>query len=365
MLSQFDFDAPVYKTLIGGLSAIDLPRLNVLSLEEATLFIKAYGFDIDTDSEKLWYFHRRAAVFLNEKLGYDLAQIPDEVKDRKELQDLRRLLLWASSLQPEEKNLQRWSCAFLRIIHVFIHSESDLFSFYSEEIQKQILSPIQDCIVHDGTTGSTFLKRPNGDEPGIPLVRFESKPFKTSASTVIKLLAKPDALAMNIYDKLGVRFVTQTVFDAFRVVQFLLEQHLVSFPHVLPEQSSNNLYPVDLFLEVCREVNSAGLKLSPEDVNIRMIEKMQSAQENSKLNLLRKENSFSGAKHKFIKFISRRMILTKSEKKEQGIQFFYPFEVQVMDEASYLEVMQGPSDHQSYKERQIQAARSRLLPDGL
>jgi uncharacterized protein (TIGR04562 family) len=170
---------------------------------------------------------------------------------------------------------------------------------------------------------------------------------------------------MNIYDKLGVRFVTHTVFDAFRVVQFLLEQHLVSFPHVLPEQSSNNLYPVDLFLEVCREVNSADLKLSPEDVNIRMIEKMQSAQENSNLNLLRKENSFSGAKHKFIKFISRRMIMTKSEKKEKGIQFFYPFEVQVMDEASYIEAMQGPSDHQSYKERQIQAARSRLLPDGL
>ena len=66
-----NFSPENFKSVIGGLSAIDLPRLALSSLEEATAFIKVYGFDYDDphDQDRLWYFHRRALGFLVEELG--------------------------------------------------------------------------------------------------------------------------------------------------------------------------------------------------------------------------------------------------------------------------------------------------------
>ncbi len=127
---------------------------------------------------------------------------------------------------------------------------------FSEEIQSQILTPFQACIRFDGTTHHTVLQSPNEESShAIELMGFEVKPFKTSSSTVIKLLAKPDALAMKIFDKLGVRFVTATFLTLFQVVRFLIRQNVISFPHIMPDQSSNNLYPVDLFMKVCDDLS--------------------------------------------------------------------------------------------------------------
>ena len=165
MSKHFAFDKTALNTLVGGRSVIDSPNLNIQTLEEASSFVSSYGFDLEhpNELEKLWYYHRRALVLLTETLGFALEDIHEELRDRKKLEDLRKLLLWASSSQVQEKNLQRWSCAFLRVIHVFVHAENDLFSTFSEEIQKQILGSFQSCIFHDGTTGSTYLKSEKSD----------------------------------------------------------------------------------------------------------------------------------------------------------------------------------------------------------
>jgi uncharacterized protein (TIGR04562 family) len=63
-------------------------------------------------------------------------------------------------------------------------------------------------------------------------------------------LAKPEEVAFGLLDKIGVRFVTQRLIDVFRVMQFLVRNHVVSYPHVVPSQSNNTIFPVDLFLEV-------------------------------------------------------------------------------------------------------------------
>jgi uncharacterized protein (TIGR04552 family) len=278
MPQKFSFDLDMLNSVAGGRSAIDTPRLNIKSLEQATSFIQSYGFDYSNleDQEKIWYYHRRALVLIVEKLGFDLQEIPELLRERKALGDIRRLLLLASSGEGSERSLQRWSCAILRCMHVYVHAENDLFSSFSEEIQSQILTPFQKAIYHDGTTHKANLKSLSveGRTP-VELLGFEVKPFKTSSSTVIKLLAKPDALALKIFDKVGVRFVTRSLFDSFQVIRFLVEENIMSFPHIMPDQSSNNLYPVELFVSVCQELKATGNTYSDLELKLILDEKLR------------------------------------------------------------------------------------------
>lgn len=351
-------------SVAGGRSAIDTPRLNVQSLEQAASFIQCYGFDLSNpqDLEKIWYYHRRALVLIVEKLGFDIHEVPELLRERKNLGDIRRLLLLASSAEESERRLQRWSCAILRCMHVYVHAENDLFSSFSEEIQSQILTPFQKAIYHDGTTHKAYLKshREGGLDP-VELLGFEVKPFKTSSSTVIKLLAKPDALAMKIFDKLGVRFVTRSLFDSFQVIRFLVEENIMSFPHIMPDQSSNNLYPVDMFLSVCKDLMESGKSYSEQELRQVFEERLRT--DGGEAQFFRKENFFSGADYRFIKFITRKLIHIQPVGGKESFSFFYPFEVQIMDQSAHQAILSGPSEHEAYKERQRLAARKRLFSE--
>ncbi|MBS1970289.1 MAG: TIGR04552 family protein [Bdellovibrionales bacterium] len=364
MPKKFLFDSDMLHSVAGGRSAIDTPRLNIKSLEQATSFIQCYGFDFSNpqDVERIWYYHRRALVLITDKLGFELQEVPELLRERKTLGDIRRLLLLASSHEDSEKRLQRWSCAILRCMHVYVHAENDLFSSFSEEIQSQILTPFQKAIYHDGTTHKAYLKsqREDGQQP-VELLGFEVKPFKTSSSTVIKLLAKPDALAMKIFDKLGVRFVTRSLFDSFQVIRFLVEENIMSFPHIMPDQSSNNLYPVDVFLQVCEELYKTGKDYT--ELELKQIFEERLANVGGDAQLFRKENFFSGADYRFIKFITRKLIHVQPVGGKESFSFFYPFEVQIMDQSAHQAILSGPSEHEAYKERQRLAARKRLFSE--
>lgn len=370
MNHRFDFDATMMTSVAGGKSVIDLPRLALQTEAQAGAFIEAYGFRLDDPKHlnQLWYFYRRALVLIEERLGFNIEEIPEVLRDRKNFEDPRKLLLWASSANPDERELQRWSCAILRAVHVFVHAENNLFSSFSEEIQKQILTPFQERIFTEGTTGTVYLKAPEAahdaphvGEDEIALAGFEIKPFKTSASTVIKLLAKSDAVAMNVLDKLGMRFVTRSVFDTFRVIRFLMEHNLLSFPHIMPDQSTNNLYPAEFFCEVVAEIGRERPRLSDDELEAELRRRLDFAGAN--LPMLRKENSFSGEDYRFIKFIARKLVRVPVGDAREEFSFFFPYEVQILDAASMERHQAGPSDHQKYKDRQRHAARKRLMPD--
>lgn len=355
---DFSFDPDILQSVAGGRSALEMRRLHILNLEAANAFLKSYGFDIhlEADRRTLWHHHRRALVLMTEKLVFKESEIPAEVRDPKVLEDIRLLLLYAS--RDSSDPLQKWACAILRCMHVFVHTESDLFSFFSEEIQKQILSPFEKTISH--AEKGIALKGSVRTDNVIGLMDFQVKPFKTSSSTVIKLLARPDALAMRIYDKIGVRFVTKSLFDSFQVIRFLVRENLISFPHIMPDQSSNNLYPVELFLKVCDELEKIKLKQDDEIESYFNSKLFKSGADK----LFRKTNEQSAIDFKFIKFISRKLIRIHPQGAKEEFSFFYPFEVQVMDQKSFDKAVSGPTEHQAYKERQRLAARGRLFPDG-
>lgn len=366
MAERFIYNESILNAVVGGHSSLDIPRLHIHSLEAASAFISGYGFEITNTQhvEKLWDYHRRALVFMQDKLKISLSELPPELAERRELGDIRKLLVYASNVSFEQKIYQKWACAILRCMHVFVHAESDLFSVFTEQIQAQIIHPIEAAVKYDGVRHKPYLQSiTEGQQEQIDLVEFEAKPFKTSSSTAVKLLAKKDALAMKIFDKLGVRFITESLFDTFQVVRFLVRENIISFPHIMSDQSSNNLYPVDEFLKVCADLAQRLDTLDSNSIQKAFDEHLKTLYGSEKF--FRKENIFSGNDYRFIKFICRKLIRIPNVQGGGELSFFFPFEVQILDQHSHESHATGDSSHLAYKERQREAARRRLFPEGL
>ncbi|MES2964123.1 MAG: TIGR04552 family protein [Bdellovibrionota bacterium] len=365
--SPFHYDRQVLDCVIGGVSTIDIRMLHIQSEEEAVLFVQAYGYDLSNPDhlEQLWATHRRAVSLIEEQLLEPGEQIPNELRDPEGLGKLTNLLLAASSRAGKDREMQRWACAILRVMHVFVHSRHDLFGAFRDEIQAQILKPLQDAIVADDIAGSMMLA-PNAVGGAIHLHKFEIKPFKTTASSVIKLLARPERVALTILDKLGVRLVTRSLYDSFRVVRYLVESNLVSFPHIMPDQSANTLFPLNLFMETMGNLEGERLKgreITQDEIQEALARRLSEAESAQAAQYLEKPNQFSGSEYRFLKFINRKLISVPIGDGEQrrAFRFFYPYEIQVMDQETYARNLMGPMAHDEYKARQRKRARDRVM----
>lgn len=354
MSKEYDFDKDVFSTILAGLSAIDVPRLDIHTLEEAHHFLVQYGYDVrsEQDVEDMWRLHARAKKFLELKLLESEEKIPSILAKKNELKDIGYLLIYASS-EPKPQSLQQWSCALLRIMHILVHLENDLFRYYYKDIQDQIINPFMHYI-EESSEGVPYLKSSRTGQ-SIELVKFTPKSFKSVNSSIVKLLVKPEAVAFQILDKVGVRIITKSLFDVFRVLRFFTEESLVSFPHLIPDQSNNTIFPLNVFLNVMEDLKGHEL-YSEEEVDKLLNERLLAS--NSVAIYKKKHNSFSSKDYKFIKFIGRKLIHTHDQK----IKFFYPFEVQIMDQKTYNN-NETYADHAAYKERQRQKARTRIFGD--
>lgn len=339
------------RTVLSGDSAIDFNRLEISNLEHANQFIQSYGYNAtkSEDVEEIWGIHRKSVSLIREHLMEEGERIPDELADPSLLGEIGNLLVLAS--QKSESGVsaenQRWACAILKVMHAYAHVKNDLFSQFSDQIQDQVLKRFKNHITEDPAFGI----RLGTGEGAIALHKFDVKPFKRTSSSVIKLLSKKQAVAINLLDRLGIRFVTKNIFDAFRVTDFLLKENVVNFPNVMPEQSHNNLYPVNLLLEAMKENPNA------ENVNDILQKKIENSQVRAEFKV--KENEFSSSNYRFMKFISRQLI--EVELGGKAIHFFFPFEVQIVDYETYIANLSGPEAHDEYKKRQKVAARLRVF----
>lgn len=353
-MNAWKLDPSLLDVLAGNQSMVDLPRLNLHTLDQAQAFLQAYGFDltIERDQKKALYYLRRAYIFLIEKLDVVESSLPEEIKNLETPQTILNLLLGASQLS--NQHLQKFSCAILRVMHAFIHAENDLFHLYSQDIQQQILSPFQKYVSNQGPEAQVYLKGLLEQDRQVNLVQFEVKPHKTSVSSVIKLLSKAETHMINLFDKIGVRFVTHTVVDSFRVLQFLLDNHLVSPAHVMAGQTTNTLFPISLLQNFILQ-NPTYFNLSDHDLE-QSLRDFQRQEGDSSL-VVKKDNQYSAGNYRFIKFVARRLIRLPGD---QG-QFFYPYEVQILTNEAYQMTLKGEGDHRLYKQRQLEAARRRVL----
>lgn len=360
MSFDYRFDPHLLATLVGGLSPLDLKSLKIQNLEQAHSFIKTYGFDVNkaADEKMLWNYHRRAVTYIRSNLLDKGEEIPEALSDPNKLQNIANILIYASISDGRENSLQKWSCAILKLMHVLVHLDNDLFTQYSKKIQSQILEPIDSQIYNDPISG-IFLGSPS-ESDHIALKKFTVKPFKSTDSSITKLLAKPEEVAFSILDKIGIRFVTKHLFDVFRVMRYLVNHNLISFPHNVADQSNNTLYPVNLFLEVMENFQVKE-DHSLEEIDKILREKLEQATDRAEFR--NKLNHFSSQDYRFVKFITRRLVRINIIRKgvEKQLNFFYPFEVQIVDYETYLQNLSGEASHEKYKARQRLRARLRVL----
>ncbi|MCB0393990.1 MAG: TIGR04552 family protein [Bdellovibrionales bacterium] len=343
----------VFETLLGGTSAIDQTGLDIESLTQAYAFAKSYGYDLNDsdDLERVWFFHRKSVALLRDKILLEDESLPVELTDPAALQDIGNLFIKASRSNPD-REIQKWACALLRAMHVFAHTNNDVFYQFHDVIQEQVLADFRQHITNDPTAGVKIGGIHQSES--IYLSKYEIKPFKGTNSAVIKLLAKPYSLSINLMDKLGIRFVTKDIYDSFRVARYLVNSHLICFANIMPDQSRNTVFPLNLLFEVLESVSS---DLSNEEMQSLLDKKLESSAHRAEY--LEKRNDFSAEQFKFIKFIARKLV--EIEGPSGNFRFFFPFEIQIVDQKTYQDNLTGPGAHEEYKKRQLEAARRRLL----
>ena len=359
MQRSLRFNRYIFDSILQGRSIIDVPRLNLTKLEDARRFYRTYGYDLD-DGEDLahaWNLYRFALQIYRDYVLAQGEEIPELFLDEQKLGDLGHLLILASSA--DGNLLQRWACSLLRIMHVAAQLENDPFHNFAEEIQEQILRPFREQLHTDPILGQRLGHESSTDQ--IPLRRFDIKAYKAMESASIKLLAKKNLMALGLMDRIGVRFVTGSVFDCYRVLRFLMKEYVLSVPNLVPDQTKNTLYPFNLFLEVMELAQKSKTILNDAEIESLLLQRLEENKQRAEFQL--RENEYSGEQYRVIKFIARRRIRIDFGK--DRFQFFYPYEVQIMDHETFIALQSGPSEHSQYKERQAQGARDRILGLGV
>ncbi|NDG86006.1 MAG: TIGR04552 family protein, partial [Proteobacteria bacterium] len=301
-----------------------------------------------------------------------------------EVTDVTDLLMFASS--ETQSDLRAWSSALLRVVHTLSHVDRDLRTHYFKDIQTQILDRFYRQL-HRDEHGVLYLGRTAEDPFRVDLVQFDVKPKKARDSTLMKLLHKPESVAEELFDRVGVRFVTRNRVDAIRVIQYLELTNVVVGANIKPSRSRNTLVNVSRFEEVLKEelLRVKAKEISEQEM-IDLLDKVPFPEEKPG------ENPFSSEYYRAIQFTCRQLIKIRNplsdhirdlksaargkdldpalaaviDKMDQRyiqrvVRFFYPYEVQVMDEKSFHENEKGRSAHKEYKKAQQRAALYRVM----
>ncbi len=353
--------------------------------ESAEKFLLAYGYDTHDPIEQAELhgnlqeairFIQRYFLKPGNPAGLSL-EMPKKIHD---VQDIRELLHYASNDQPAD--YRNWACSILRVVHTISHVDRDMRTHYFGEIQKQIFDRFYRYL-HRDEEGKLYLGRSELDPLRVDLVEFQVKPRKARDSTLMKLLHKSQSVAEELFDTVGMRFVTKDRVDSIRVIHFLEQAHVIVAANIKPNRSRNTLIDTKAF----KEVLSRGLSESQIETLLSEISYPQTKPE---------QNPFSSEHYRAIQFTCRQLIklknpladqlrdlkqLIRSKSTDQTIahevstaidrldpklvqrmiRFFYAYEIQVMDEHSYIENEKGRSAHTEYKKAQQQAAMMRVM----
>jgi len=396
--NKYDFRTDVLDVIISGKSTIDSPTaFQVQDIEEADNFIQSYGYDLENPIEKaeiLGNYHE-ALNFIRKNFlqpenpdGLRL-EIPRKVL---ELTDVRDLFLMVSLNYPGQtpdyqgQALRSWACSLLKVMHTIAHIDKDVRTPYFTDIQKQIFDRFYK-LIHRDSESQLFLGERTDDPLRIDLVAFETKPKKSRDSIILKLLHKPENVAEDIFDRVGIRFITLTPLGALRVVKYLKDKMVIMPPNIKPSRSRNTLIQIDDFRG---QLNDLLAKADRHELSeAELLANLELAAHPPYVN---PENPHSSEFYRAIQFTCRQLIKLQNPLYEdlkelktlarvkaihedvlktidrvnlkhiqREIRFFYPFEVQVVDKRSAEENEKGRSAHSEYKRAQVMTALNRVM----
>lgn len=384
---RHDFSWDTLRLFLEGFSPVDLQSLAVTSREEADQFIATYGYDLDEAKEldEANQIHRESLEFLERYLCPSMTEaqpdlvLPDEVRHPKQLADL--LLMSSDTTKPL---LAAWACSVLRVMHTISHANLAARTPYFREVQNQILGPFEKHLFPDAEAPESLGQGPSA----VPLRAVFFKRRKSRESLILKLLHKPDNVASEVYDRIGVKLITHTKVDALLALKYLRKQNLVSVPLLTPGRSRNTLVDLENFRQAYDSMTAAvasGLK-TEEETDLEFFRQLafRPPQETALLEDRMVANPFSSPQFRSIQFTCRRLVkvphpamtLLNQLRRQTGnqdlghelerhypkqLRFTFPFEIQITDWENYLAARAGESSHICYKRRQLKAARKRVL----
>jgi uncharacterized protein (TIGR04562 family) len=391
------FDWEILDVVVGGKSALDTKNFlgPMSSIEQVNQFLKGYGLDPNDHVTKAELFgnFQEALQFIKRYFlkegnpdGLDL-KLPNSLLM---ISDISQLFLMATDDTPSKKEDKLWAEIILKVMHTIMHADKDLRSNYFNIVQTQIFDRFYKYIFRN-EEGKLFIGI-KGTENVVALVDFETKSKKTRESVIIKLLHKAENVAEELFDRVGVRFVTNSRFDTLRVIRFLVEKNIVIPHNNKPSRAINTMIDLPRFKEAHQRVLKMALRnnLSEERFVAAMEREIQECD-------MQKEgserNKFTSKSYQSIQFTCRQLIEYKNpflqefndlrriakklnpEENElarrvlnmdislvaRDIRFFYPYEIQIVDQAAFQENSQGDASHQEYKRQQVQSAMKRIF----
>jgi uncharacterized protein (TIGR04562 family) len=395
-LARLRFDSGVLDVVVGGQSAIDAHEsLVIRTPEDAVRFLNCYGFNVENPIEKAELFgHYQEAVSFIRK-SFLFPHNPDGPKieiPRKltELSDPLQLLLIAS--QPEvpggapSASQPLWACAILKVMHTIGHIDKDVRTSHFSDIQTQIMDRFYKHIHNE--EGRLFLGKDSRDPELVDLVLFQSKPKKSRDSLILKMLHKPENVAEDIFDRVGLRFVTKTRFDALRLVKFLRDRYIIMPANIKPSRSRNTLVDLAKFRQ-CLDKALKQASNGDGDYDT-VMQKIRAVCDGGSTGKGDGSNPFTSKEYASIQFTCRQLIkitnplhddikALKSYKEplpsevaqiinrielknvQKEVRFFYPVEIQLYDQQSHKAAEEGEAAHSQYKKGQLAAAMKRVM----
>lgn len=347
---RFQWD--IIEAMVGGASAIDLPALRVDTPAQAERFLRSYGFDVHEPNQRLEleWVRSRSVAFIEEQLleGLPELSLPEPLRYET---DVARIMIAASSTTRDLG--QRWCCALLRVMHTVSHARLQLQERFGDHVKDQILGQFEAHFVEDGQ-GIRLGKGPDA----IPVHRFDVKHAKPLESVVLKLLHKPENVAADIFDHLGIRFVTYDRLDVLLVARYL-RQHIISFPNIKPSRSKNSLLDMDWVRREFEAMDEEYPHASAAERMAVMRDRINRAPypvSNGPL------NPHSAFEYHAVQFTCRHYVRVDDPfGTGKELSFFFPYEIQIIDKASFEDSHSGRAAHQEYKARQRESVRRRVL----
>ncbi|WP_303673400.1 TIGR04552 family protein [Vampirovibrio chlorellavorus] len=355
----------VLGAMIQGRSSIDLTAMPVYTEEEAREFVASYGFDLDLpeDQAEMEAYFIEAVHFIEhrfltrsvdwEALGepvIPLEKIPLSVTANRNVLDL---LLLAS--QPNHPN-RPWACALLKVIHTLVYIQNSPLYKHHAQASEAILSRFREVLLPQGD-GTILLKGRRARQ--LRLYAFEAKHHKPRESILIKLLCKKENVAENVWDLVGVRLVTFRPAEALLAVDILREQKVILFPNVIPSRSRNMLVDFEhlqaLYEQALSEYQQGQRSLQSLQDFFQTADYVQPKEGPHNANPL------SSPQYRSLHITCRHLLRVKSGAGHTETRFAFPYEIQVLDKGSYLDSRIGDGAHAQYKQRQLIAARRRVM----
>ncbi|MCG2585065.1 TIGR04552 family protein [Massilia sp. TS11] len=355
---KFSINWTYLSAITQGRSAIDLESLALRNLHDAHQFVREYGYDLAQPAGRaiVARVHAEAVAFIGAHFltPQQAAAMPAAVAAAP---DPAQLLVYASQHGLHGASLRDWSCAVLKVMHAIFYLENNLKLRHFNTIRAQVFATLDSVIRHED--GASYLS--DGDLC-LPLLHFDRKHNKGRESILLKLLHKASYVAANIHDHLGVRLIFHTRFECLLALEALQRAHLLSITNLDAARTRNTLLDLaaakQVFVQHRAQLERAhgypAALLRQMDAELARIAHPQT----------QADNAHSGEGFNSLQVTVRKMIHLPPEpgqpaSYEQG--FYFEYEIQLMDQAAYERSQHGPASHAAYKQRQLAAARRRVL----